>query len=514
MEREPFDPNRIKKPQDNLAAGDLFNKDKPKSKKSSKSSTTPLSVSQITAKIKFAIESELPATLHIVGEISNFKKHSSGHLYLTLKDEACEISCVMWRSAAQKLKFNPSDGMEVVATGHVEVFERAGRYQLYIRKIEPRGVGALELAFRQLCEKLHKEGLFDEDHKKALPEYPQRIVIVTSPTGAAIADMLRTIERRYPCVEILIYPVAVQGEAAALQIAAAIQKINTLQNQLGPIDLMIVGRGGGSLEDLWSFNEEVVARAIYASHIPIISAVGHEVDVTVADLVADVRAVTPTAAAELAVPVLDEVFEELSSQQSRLQQSLKSLLELANAKLTTITTRRTFSEPLSIVQQREQIIDEMSNRVTRKLSDRVALHRRRLDQLEPTLQRISPHTYLIQQSNRLRHLEQRLERSSPAHTILTASEKLKRLSHTIHASIHHKLRLGGEQIQSLRAQLQAVSHESVLQRGFSVTRTKKGRKLLRSIDAVRDGQRLITQIADGKFESQVINQNQMELFSE
>ncbi len=517
MARKPFDPNRIKVSQDDLAAGNLLDGGKSISKSAAKKSTSPLSVSQITAKIKYAIESALPATLHVVGEISNYKKHSSGHLYLTLKDTACEISCVMWRSAAQKLKFNPADGMEVVATGHVEVFERAGRYQLYIRKIEPRGVGSLELAFRQLCEKLHKEGLFDEEHKKTLPEYPQRIVIVTSPTGAAIADMLRTIERRYPCVEVLIYPVAVQGETAASQIAAAIRKINTLPNQpdsqnIGHIDLMIVGRGGGSLEDLWSFNEEVVARAMYASRIPIISAVGHEVDVTVADLVADVRAATPTAAAELAVPVLDDVLEELSAQQSRLHQSLKSLLDLAGARLTAVTARRTYNEPVNIVQHREQVVDELSNRLTRKLSDRVVSHRRRVDQLEPTLQRISPHAYLIQQSNRLRSLEHRLERSSPAHTILSASEKLKRLGHAIHASMHHHLRLGSEHIQSLRAQLQAVSYESVLQRGFSVTRMKKGRKLVRSIDAVRDGQRLIIRIADGEFESQVINQNQMELF--
>ncbi len=289
MARQPFNPDLVKVPDD----------------EKHRYGTEPISVSQLTAMVKRAIEETLPSTLHVVGEISNFKRHSSGHLYLTLKDRASELSCVMWRSAAAKLPFGPEDGLEVIATGRVEVFERSGRYQLYIRKLEPRGVGALELAFRQLRERLSDAGLFAEKHKRPIPRYPRRIAIVTSPTGAAIADMLRTIKRRYPCVHILVHPVRVQGPGAAQEIAAAIRRVNACAERLGGIDSMIVGRGGGSLEDLWPFNEETVARAIHASRIPIISGVGHEVDVTIADLVADVRAATPTAAAELAAPVLE-----------------------------------------------------------------------------------------------------------------------------------------------------------------------------------------------------------------
>ncbi|MGB2985068.1 MAG: exodeoxyribonuclease VII large subunit, partial [Phycisphaerae bacterium] len=312
MTRQPFNPNLIQAPAGERpgAAGG------------------PLTVSQVTALVKQAIESALPSTIHVVGEISNFKRHSSGHLYFTLKDRFSELGCVMWRSAAATLKFKPADGLEVIATGTVEVFERTGRYQLYVRRIEPRGVGALELAFRQLCEKLSKEGLFDERHKQPLPAYPERMVLVTSPTGAAVADMLRTIERRFPCVQVFVFPVRVQGPGAASEIAAAIRRVNANSTALGGVDVMIVGRGGGSLEDLWPFNEEVVARAIHASRIPIISAVGHEVDVTIADLVADVRAATPTAAAELAVPVLEEVLAGLAAHESRLSRAVRAKIDI------------------------------------------------------------------------------------------------------------------------------------------------------------------------------------------
>lgn len=531
MARKPFDPNRIKQP--SLVPRELSDAASAQSKSTMKH---PITVTQITTMVKQAIESALPATLHVVGEISNYKHHSSGHLYFTLKDDHCEISCVMWRSGVQKLKFSPDDGMEVVATGQVEVFERAGRYQLYVRKLEPRGLGALDLAFKQLCEKLHKEGLFEESRKKQLPLYPQRIVMITSPTGAAIADMLRTIERRYPCVDILVYPVAVQGDEAANQIAAAIRKVNAQQKQLGDVDTIIVGRGGGSLEDLWAFNEEVVARAIFASHIPIISAVGHEVDVTISDLVADVRAATPTAAAELAVPVLEEVLEELSTHEFRLRQSTTSLLNLASTKLTGLLNRRAFLEPFTIVQSREQITDELYNRITRKLSDRVVTLRRQLDRLEPYLQRIAPHHYLLYNSVQLRDAEYQLhwsiarrvasmlkelntvqshlDRSAPAQRIAPYEERLNRLTHTIQTSIKHRLRFGTEQIKALQTRMQAGSHENVLARGFSVTRTKKGRKVVRSMKNIRDGERMITQVADGEFESQVINVSQLELFSE
>jgi len=493
-----------------------------------------LTVSQVTTLVRQAIESALPSTLHVVGEISNFKRHSSGHLYLTLKDRSCELSCVMWRSSAGKLKFNPADGMEVVATGAIEVFERAGRYQLYIRKLEPLGVGELELAFRQLCEKLDKEGLFAEERKRPLPMCPQRIVLVTSPTGAAVLDMLRTIERRYPCVHVLLYPVAVQGAGAAEQIASAIRNVNANDSALGGVDLMIVGRGGGSLEDLWSFNEEVVARAIHSSRIPIISAVGHEVDVTIADLVADVRAATPTAAAEQAVPVLEEVLATLTSQESRLWRALGARAELARTRLGAVQQRRTFREPAAIVQHRGQVVDELFDRTYRRLSDLIRTLRRGLDRLEPVIQQIAPHRLLLSRTVSLHGLEERLrwaaskrltdaeravsgcgqqlDRASPASVVGRRADHLRGLTDMVTHEMRHQIAFRVESVRRLEERLAAMGHQSVLDRGFSITRIKRGRKVVRSADQVKDRQRLVTQVSDGEFESEVLNVSQLELF--
>lgn len=518
MTRPPFNPNLVKvPPQERLRAAEKT-----------------VSVSQLTIMVKRAIESSLPKTVHVVGEISNFKRHSSGHLYLTLKDSSSELSCVMWRSVAAKLKFEPADGLEVIATGNVEVFERAGRYQLYIRKLEPRGVGSLELAFRQLCEKLQKEGLFDPASKKPLPAYPSRIVMVTSPTGAAIADMIRTIERRYPCVEILVYPVRVQGKGAANEIARAVRRVNAQASALGGVDLMIVGRGGGSLEDLWAFNEEVVARAIFASRIPVISAVGHEVDVTVADLVADVRAATPTAAAEIAVPVLDDVQAELSAYQGRLSRSVSHKAELAASKLGAILHRPWFIEPAIVVLRREELVDELSRRIQRTLIDRLRSLRARLDQLEPFLERIAPHAFLLGRSVQLRDSEhrlrsaamslllyeerriversQRLERVSPAHRLDHLVERVDRQRQSVCRSLDHGVASLKQRIGAGEELLLALSYKSIMNRGFSITRIKKGKAVVRSPNQVRDGTRVLTETADGNFESQVINLNQLELF--
>ncbi|UCE58797.1 MAG: exodeoxyribonuclease VII large subunit [Phycisphaerales bacterium] len=494
----------------------------------------PVTVSQVTAMVRQAIESALPPTIHVIGEVSNFKRHSSGHLYLTLKDRFSELSCVMWRSAAAKLKFAPDDGLEVIATGNIEVFERTGRYQLYIRKLEPRGEGALDLAFRQLCEKLSREGLFDEQHKKPLPPYPQRIVLITSPTGAAIADMLRTIDRRYPCVETLVFPVRVQGAGAAEEIAHAIQRVNACQDQLGGIDLIIVGRGGGSLEDLWAFNEEIVVRAIHAGTIPIISAVGHEVDVTVADLVADVRAATPTAAAEIAVPVLEEVLEDLASYALRAWRAVSGRLDLGAARLEAVVQRAAFRQPLAAVHRREQIVDELANRLQHRLVDHLRDQRLRLDQLEPTVRGITPHAFLMRTAVMLRDLQhrlrwsiwqnqsrlermmiveaQRLDRRAPTNTIQRLSQRLDQIAETLPAAMCRRLSFLSEHVAGQNGLLAALSYKSVLGRGYSITRTKKGRHVLRSIKQVKDRDRIVTEIADGEFESTVIDHRQMELF--
>ena len=518
MDRPPFNPDLVRLPADERRAA----------------TAGPLTVSQLTALVKDAIQSALPATVHVVGEISNLKRHSSGHVYLTLKDSASELACVMWRSSAASLKFEPKDGLEVIATGSVDVFERAGRYQLYIRKLEPRGVGALELAFRQLCEKLGKEGLFDDRHKQPLPTYPLRIVLVTSPTGAAVADMIRTIERRFPCVHLLVYPVRVQGKGAAEEIAAAVHRVNLQADELGGVDVMIVGRGGGSLEDLWAFNEEVVARAIFASRIPVISAVGHEVDVTIADLVADVRAATPTAAAEIAVPLLDDLLDDLIAHQARLTRAIGGLSELLAARLAGLLHRPGFHEPLRMVQRRGQVIDELANRLQHSFVARLRTMRGRLDRLEPVLQRIAPQRFLLRVSVSLRDLEHRLHRSigtcaagadraleaagarldrdSPGRRLPQLAEHLDRLAEAVPASMRHRLSLAVERLRRSEDVLAALSYRSVLGRGYSITRTKKGRALVRSVRQLNDGERIVTQLTDGEVESDVVNRRQLELF--
>ncbi|MBU0717355.1 MAG: exodeoxyribonuclease VII large subunit [Planctomycetes bacterium] len=518
MARDPFNPDLIPLPPDERTS----------------QPSGPITVSQLTAMIRRALDDALPPTLHVVGELSNFKRHSSGHLYFTLKDQHSELSGVMWRSQAAKLKFAPEDGLEVIATGSIEVFERAGRYQLYVRKLEPRGVGALELAFRQLCEKLSKEGLFDERHKQALPRYPQRIVLITSPTGAAVTDILRTLERRFPCSRVLIYPVRVQGEGAAAEIAAALRRVNANAERLGGVDLLIVGRGGGSLEDLWAFNEEVVARAIFASRIPVISAVGHEVDVTIADLVADVRAATPTAAAELAVPVLDEVLEGLGAHEGRLARMMIEAARLAGARLEGVLQRGVFRDAPAMVRRREQIVDELAGRVYRVLMERLATFRRSLHQLEQSVRLIAPHVYLIRTGLRVRDAQHRLEMgaahrsaelerttadlaehiryASPRRVVPLLQERLQRTGGAMTGGMQHKLSLLSERVLRNEEVLSAMSYRSVLERGFSITRIKVGRAVVRSAEQLRDRDRIITELADGEFEAEVVNLNQLELF--
>lgn len=495
--REPFNPLLIKAPADATAAA---------------TASGPLSVSQLTARIKQAIELALPATVHVLGEISNFKRHSSGHLYLTLKDAGSELSCVMWKSDAAKLKFTPADGLEVIATGTVEVFERAGRYQLYIRKIEPRGIGALELAFRQLCDKLAREGLFDPGRKRPLPEFPRRIALVTSPTGAAVGDMLRTIARRYPCVDVLLYPVRVQGDGAAAEIARAIGKLNEHAAALGGIDVLIVGRGGGSIEDLWAFNEEVVARAIAASTIPTVSAVGHEVDVTVADLVADVRAATPTAAAEIAVPLRADILESVAQLAVRMHRMVTAKWGLLSARLHGLEQRVEFRDPLSLLRRRGQLVDELDSRMQRHLVERLRKLRRQMDVLEPMMQRIAPHAVLLRTLVRLRDAELRLAAASPMALATRLRQRMEHVESDVKLALRHRLALAAKAIEYQDSRLAALSYKSVLGRGFAITRTARGRAVVRSISELRDGQRVVTEVMDGTFESEVINLRQLELF--
>lgn len=345
-----------------------------------------LSVFDLTSQIKDLLEGNFQS-VWVSGEISNFSRPQSGHCYLTLKDDRAQIRAVVWRTTASRLKFELEDGLEVICQGDVDVYAPRGSYQLVIRQIEPKGIGALELALRKLKEKLAAEGLFDAARKRPLPRFPRRIAFVTSPTGAAIRDFLEILRRRWRGADVLVAPVRVQGEGAAQEIAAAIAAVNRLSI---PIDCLVVGRGGGSFEDLWAFNEEPVLRAIYASRIPVVSAVGHEIDVTLADLVADVRALTPSEAAELVVPAADELTQSLRTHQRRLLAALQRRALLSRSRLDQLAARRTFRKPFDVVHDAQRRLDELSTRSERALRQRLIAARRHADAMAGRLESLSP----------------------------------------------------------------------------------------------------------------------------
>lgn len=316
-----------------------------------------LSVTQVNLYIKNMLESDVRlSNIYVKGELSNFKLHSSGHMYMSLKDEKGVMRAVMFRSAAAKLNFKPENGMKVVASGRISVYERDGQYQMYIDTMRPDGLGDLHIAFEQLKEKLYAEGLFDPTHKKLLPKYPKKIGVVTAPTGAAIRDILNILSRRFSYSDVILYPVLVQGEQAAQSIVQAIRYFN--EKKL--VDTMIVGRGGGSIEDLWAFNEEIVARAIYESDIPIVSAVGHEIDFTISDFVADLRAPTPSAAAELVVPSQAELHEKFLNVYKRLYTCSIRIVENRRMRLTQCAERPIMRNPIARINEERQYLDHMN----------------------------------------------------------------------------------------------------------------------------------------------------------
>jgi exodeoxyribonuclease VII large subunit len=348
--------------------------------------TRPLSVAELTGQIKDLVEAGFPA-VWVAGEISNFARPQSGHCYLTLKDDEAQLRAVVWRNVAAHLRFELHDGLEVICRGRVEVYAPRGTYQLIIEAIEPRGLGALELALRQLREKLAREGLFDPARKRPLPEFVRQIAVVTSPTGAAIRDFLQVLRRRWRGADVLILPARVQGEGSAQEIAAAVAVANRLAR---PIDVLVVTRGGGSLEDLWSFNEEVVVRAIAASRIPVISAVGHEIDVTLSDLAADVRALTPSEAAELVAPASEEFLNLLHQLRKRLTAALKTQVQAARARLDAVVRQAIFRRPFQQVFERARLLDEIGTRLHRAMKNRAQHARQRAEATAARLESLSP----------------------------------------------------------------------------------------------------------------------------
>ncbi|MBL7118255.1 MAG: exodeoxyribonuclease VII large subunit [Candidatus Syntrophoarchaeum sp.] len=335
-------------------------------------------------------EDEVLSDVYVKGEISNLSQPTSGHLYFTLKDEFSELRCVMFREKNRKLKFVPENGMSVIVRGHISVYEKQGKYQLYVEEIQEEGIGALYRAFEQLKKKLKEEGLFDIGYKKPIPGFPCRIGIITSPTGAVIRDMLNITKRRFPHVHILLAPVAVQGEEAASQIVNAIRLMNRVNKELMKIDVLVVGRGGGSIEELWAFNEEAVARAIFSSVIPVISAVGHETDFTIADFVADRRAATPSEAAEFVVPDKREIEKNLSSLELRMRQNVFKAIEYHRKRLESIEKSILFKKPTERINQYRQTVDEIKRNMLAEITHLVALHRKSLQALSGKLDALSP----------------------------------------------------------------------------------------------------------------------------
>ena len=347
----------------------------------------PVSVTQLTQYIKLLLDrDEILSQVCVRGELSNFKAHSSGHLYFTLKDEGAVISCVMFRSDAMKLRFRPESGMKVILYGRVSLFPKSGQYQIYVTNMQPDGVGALAVAFEQLKRRLHEEGLFDPAHKKSLPRYPRRVALVTSPTGAAVRDMIRILGHRWPMAEVLVCPVRVQGEGAAQEIADMLDYVD--KHQLA--DVIITGRGGGSMEDLWAFNEEIVARAIWRCDIPVISAVGHEPDVTISDYVADIRAATPSNAAELAVRDSEAFQNALHQLQVRMEQAQLQKINRLRQRLDTLSKSRVMRQPDAYLQQQQLYLEMLRQRLEHSGEVLLVKNRQRFERTAAKLDALSP----------------------------------------------------------------------------------------------------------------------------
>ncbi|MRR06774.1 MAG: exodeoxyribonuclease VII large subunit [Deltaproteobacteria bacterium] len=426
-----------------------------------------LTVSQLTALIRDVIEENFEH-VWLEGEVSNLAVPASGHLYFTLKDAGAQIRCVLFRASSRALKFKVQNGMALVIRGRVSVYDQRGEYQFIAEYLEPKGIGALQLAFVQLKEKLAREGLFDESHKKALPGLPRRIGVVTSTSGAAIHDILTVLRRRHAGVEVLIRPVTVQGEGAAAEIAAAIRDFNRYRD----VDVLIVGRGGGSMEDLWAFNEEQVARAIHASRIPVISAVGHEVDYTISDFVADLRAPTPSAAAELVVKSRQELDAELSNLSHRLLLAMERIV--AGTRNRTEGLLASLKDPSLWIGHLMQRVDELSDRSERALQGKLSLSRERFGGLSPRLH--------------IRHPALELERFR---------ERLVIASDRMAGAMHRMIEGAREKTAVNAARLSVLSPLATLERGYSITRSYPEGAIIRTSTQLRSGDHVVVAFRHG-----------------
>ena len=426
------------------------------------------SITELTKIIKERVE-----TLGIVwltAEISNLKCHTSGHIYLTLKDSENQINAVIWKHIAKKIDFDLKDGLEVLVSGEITIYGPQSKYQITLETIEPRGAGLLLVAFENLKKKLSALGLFDPAHKKPLPSFPKKICIITSPTGAAVQDIISVILRRFPNVAILVYPVRVQGEGAAKEVADALYTVN---EKLPDVDVIIAGRGGGSLEDLWAFNEEIVAQAIYASRIPVISAVGHEIDVTIADFVADKRALTPTEAGELAVPRLDQIYDYLQGRTRQIQTAIQNRLYATRSYLDRLSSHRALMKPLDRVRLLQQNLDMISQKLNSAIERQI--QKRRI--------------FLSNMANKFA-MQQPLTRVQKHH------QHLDNLSGLLSRAIHKRIEWENKRLHNINSHFQALSPLAVLSRGYSISYVYSGEKVIMNHKQVKQGDYIWTRLAD------------------
>jgi exodeoxyribonuclease VII large subunit len=433
------------------------------------------SVSELTALIKDRLASDPRlSACSVTGEISNFKHHTSGHMYFTLKDEQSRIRAVMFARRARSLTFLPKDGMRVIVRGSVSVFERDGQYQLYVDEMQPDGIGALYVAFTQLRDRLAKEGLFAAERKRPLPTHPRRIGVVTSPTGAVIRDICSTLRRRYPLASVLLAPARVQGEGAAETIVAAISQLVRYAREQRPVDVIIIARGGGSLEELWPFNEEVVARAVAACPIPVVSAVGHETDFTICDFVADVRAATPTAAAELVAPSVLELRATLAQWEERMRVAIVQQVTGARRRLDTLAVHPLLRQPERGIAQRRQLVDYLEGQLRRHVHRPVSLAAKRVAAATERLHRIDVNARLARTRSQVETWAQAAD-----------GHMMRRLSRW-EANLETRI-----------AQLTALNPLAVLSRGYALVYRADGKTLLTQAAGAKSGESLRLRFSDG-----------------
>jgi exodeoxyribonuclease VII large subunit len=453
------------------------------------------SVSQVNALITQALADRFSGPLRVAGEISNFSVSQRGHAYFTLKDASAQLACVIWRDALARLGTAIRDGMAVVVRGSVRFYEPHGRIQLYVDEIFPQGAGALELAYRQLCEKLKGEGLFEQGRKRPIPRLPLRVAVITSPTGDALHDVLTTAHRRFPGLQVMVYPVAVQGPSAAGQIANAISQINRHSLAIGGVDLILLVRGGGSLEDLWAFNEEIVARAIVAGHIPIATGIGHEPDTTIADLVADLRGPTPTGVTELTVPDVRELLREIQTREDQLSGYVAARISDHKNALRAMAMGLTIQAG-QLLQMRRRRLEFAARRVAAiEPRHAIAQNWRRLETAQHRLadHALAARTHAV---GRLATLRQTLVGIGPQALISGGSLQLSHLEKSLAAGTANRLHLTAGQLEALRQRLLAISPQAVLERGFSITTDADG-TIVRRAEQVHSGQPLLSRVAEG-----------------